>query len=375
MNLASGRKLSTQIQLIWKANAAKSEWTFHQLSPYIGKLKSSAAKSLVESFTNYGDVVYDPFCGAGTIPLESWVAGRRVIANDLNLYAHILTRAKLNPPLSLESVLKKLEHYRDQVTEENQSVDLRKVPIWVRKFFNPLTLKEVIRWCNLLIKEEEYFILSCLMGILHHQRPGFLSYPSSHSVPYLRIKKFPKQQFPKLYEYRALYERLEKKVIRSFKNSPVLDYTIERNCFRKDAVSFFPEKIVDVIITSPPYMRKLDYARDNRLRLWFLGVNETKALDQLVSPSESVFLNSFRKCLENWKKVLRQGGKCILILGDSNCRTYKARLPKVIETIALQEVGGYQLEVKFQSIIPEKRRVRRNNRGNDRETVLVLRRI
>src|SRR5713226_7196222 len=85
----------------WTGSALKNESTFHQLSPYIGKLKSSIAASLISQFTNSGDLVYDPFSGSGTVALEAWAANRRVVANDLSPYAYVLTRAKLFPPQSL----------------------------------------------------------------------------------------------------------------------------------------------------------------------------------------------------------------------------------------------------------------------------------
>ncbi|HXP60220.1 MAG TPA: hypothetical protein VN829_06995 [Dongiaceae bacterium] len=34
--------------------------TLHQLSPYIGKFKSSMAAGLIRQFTSAGDVLYDP---------------------------------------------------------------------------------------------------------------------------------------------------------------------------------------------------------------------------------------------------------------------------------------------------------------------------
>ena len=53
----------------WEGSALKAESTFHQLSPYIGKLKSSMAGSLISQFTDPGDLIYDPFSGSGTVAL------------------------------------------------------------------------------------------------------------------------------------------------------------------------------------------------------------------------------------------------------------------------------------------------------------------
>src|SRR5580698_1421690 len=93
----------------WSGSALKAESTLHQLSPYIGKLKSSIAGSLVAQFTEAGDLIYDPFSGSGTVALESWAAGRNIIANDLSPYAALLTRAKLFPYKSLLLAQKDIE--------------------------------------------------------------------------------------------------------------------------------------------------------------------------------------------------------------------------------------------------------------------------
>lgn len=74
---------------------------------------------------------------------------------------------------------------------EAASVDLATVPEWVREFFHPDTLREVLIAFRILRQQEDYFLTACLMGILHHVRPGFLSYPASHLVPYLRKNKYP----------------------------------------------------------------------------------------------------------------------------------------------------------------------------------------
>src|SRR5579863_8439647 len=93
----------------WSGSALKAESTLHQLSPYIGKLKSSIAGSLVSQFTKPGDLVYDPFSGSGTVALEAWASGRNVIANDLSPYAALLTRAKLFPYDSLDDAIDDME--------------------------------------------------------------------------------------------------------------------------------------------------------------------------------------------------------------------------------------------------------------------------
>lgn len=332
------------------------------------------ATSLIAQFTKRGQVVYDPFSGCGTFVLEAWLAGRHVVANDLSPYANLLTRAKLYPYRSLSKALADLTAAKQVVEQRRERPDLREVPRWVRDFFHPETLRELLVWVSVLKESEKWFLLACLMGILHHQRPGFLSYPSSHTVPYLRLKKFPPKQFPELYEYRSVLDRLEKKVIRAFKRVSHLDFAISRRCFSKPADTLRLRSEVDAIVTSPPYMRQLDYGRDNRLRLWFLGCDDWHSLDASVSPGEDDFLDLMERCFSQWQRVLKPNGYCILVVGDT-CRRGgdNSGLPEDVAHIATEH-GGYRLVSKFTDDIPNERRVRRGLTGSSSETVLVFRR-
>lgn len=365
-------QLLSNISDTWKGCAIQKESSLHQISPYIGKMKSSMASTLISSFTRQAETIYDPFCGSGTVALEAWTAGRNVIANDLSPYAFALTQAKLSPCLSVEDAFAEIDTLSKQMHSLVPTIDLRKIPKWVRSFYHPDTLREIVAWSKVLVSRKSYFLLSCLLGILHHQRPGFLSYPSSHTVPYLREKNFPQDIYPELYQYRPVQERLKKKAQRALKRVPLLDPEISRKGYMRDAAKFVPEKKVNAIITSPPYMRQLDYARDNRLRQWFLGVQDWKLLDKTISPSEEEFLKLFRSCLKLWRNLLSPKGLCILVLGDTHSRIYDLPLPDIVARIAIHEIGGYSVLWKYTEQIPNDRRVRRGYRGNLTETVLVL---
>jgi DNA modification methylase len=353
----------------WKGSALQSESTFHQLSPYIGKTKSTIAALLLEEYTNPGGLVCDPFSGCGTIVFEAWLAGRHVLANDLSPYATLLTRAKLFPYQSIVEAHEDLETMARRVSTCN-SADLRTTPRWVRQFFHTETLRDILAWVNVLSKRRRWFLLACLMGILHHQRPGFLSFPSSHTVPYLRTKKFPRSNFPNLYEYRSVTERLTAKIDRAFGRVPALDFDITRHCFSKRAENLSFTNKVDAIVTSPPYMRQLDYGRDNRLRLWFLGCKDWRSLDRAVSPNEQQFFTLMDSCLRRWKRVVRQNGYCVLIMGDAS-REDRYNLPEQVARIAIER-NGFRLVSTYADQIPNERRVRRGLAGNAADTILVL---
>ena len=364
-------KAVSQLASEWNGSAWHNETTLHQLAPYIGKTKSSMAAALVEEYTSTGSIVYDPFSGCGTFALEAWRAGHGVVANDLSPYAQLLTRSKLFPYPSVDRALLDLRRIAKMVDKSPFRPDLRSVPKWVRSFFHPVTLRETLVWTSVLNAQRRWFLLACLMGILHHQRPGFLSFPSSHTVPYLRIKKFPRSEHPRLYAYRSVADRLEAKVRRSFRRMPTLDYRLLRRCYRARAERQRLRIRVGSILTSPPYMRQLDYGRDNRLRLWFLGCKDWKALDSVVSPRQEEFLSLMRNCLSRWTKILVGNGHCVLLIGDACSREGRANLPDLVAEIAVN--AGYVVVSQYTDTIPNERRVRRGIVGSSSETILVLR--
>lgn len=210
-------KLKT-LRRAWQTSSLGTESTLHQLAPYIGKLKTSIASCLVSNFSKRGDVVFDPFSGSGVVPLESLLLGRGTMANDLNPYAATLSRAKLFPICSKPAAIDRAMQYVAMAKRRSRRVNHRvPAPPWVGKFFHPRTLAEVKILADILKRDEQWFLLANLLGILHHQRPGFLSYPASHLVPYLRIRKFPPSRFPELYEYRDVGPRLVRKLERTYR--------------------------------------------------------------------------------------------------------------------------------------------------------------
>src|SRR5262249_6325984 len=59
--------------------------------------------------TRPGDVVYDPFMGRGTTPVQAALMGRHPLGNDVNPLSLLLTRPRLAPP-TLDDVAHRLDH-------------------------------------------------------------------------------------------------------------------------------------------------------------------------------------------------------------------------------------------------------------------------
>lgn len=355
--------------LTWKNPCAATEVTLHQLSPYIGKLKSSIAGDLISQYSKLGDLIVDPFAGAGTIPLEALIRNRSAFGSDISPYARILSLAKINPPQSLDEALERAENALI-AAQKGVAVDLRRVPNWVRQFFHPETLREAIAFAAIAREPGNEFLMACFLGILHHQRPGFLSYPSSHLVPYLRSKNFPKSEYPELYERRSLRPRLLAKILRSYKRTVEFDSQLGK--FREDSIGdVVLPKAFDAVITSPPYMNALDYGRDNRLRLWFVAPELVDTVDNGVTKREAEFEHAMKSLARKTERGLRKNGHCVIIVADA-LKGRAAHPSQVVMAIMNEHASSLRLKEIISDEIPDIRRARRECSGVKTELFLVF---
>jgi len=356
----------------WRLSGHGDFCRLHQLAPYIGKLKPAIARDLIGRFTEPGELVLDCFSGSGTIALEAVLLGRRVIAADRNPYAVTLTRAKLEAPVSFEDAACRIRSRLEEVRNVAKRVP-HDVPEWVKRFFHPKTFLQALCFADACIEQDDQFSLACLLGILHHQRPGFLSYPSSHLVPYLRDKKYPRDEYPEMYEERALEPRLLAKAQRALKQNISIQSHGMGRVLDRDIASLTLGTQVDAIITSPPYMNALDYIRDNRLRMWFL---DRKTANYSPEPTDhSVEFDLLAEAfVRNALSAVRPGGVCVLIVGETVRRKRITSHPaERLLAHMVKADPALTLEHVIEDEIPDVRRTRRAAAATKRELVLVIR--
>lgn len=134
------------------------------------------------------------------------------------------------------------------------------------------------------------------------------------------------------------------------------------------------DESVDAIISSPPYFGALDYARDNRLRLWFLGCPDWKELDASLTANRKVYLPQMGDCLKEMCRVLKADSHCILILGDVEKDGQLKRTAEILGELAIEETNGqFTVESIFDDQIPDERRSRRQTKTTKFERILIMR--
>lgn len=335
------------------------------------------ARALIQSRTQKGDLIVDPFCGCGVVALEAAANDRRIVTGDWNPYGVLLTRAKLFPPSNLPAAERRLGEVWKISRKRLDKQDLRTVPLWVRRFFHPETLRSALAFRDVCVETADHFLLACLLGILHHQRPGFLSYPSSHLVPYLRSRKFPRKLFPELYEERGVFTRMRAKIFRTFRRMPST-YTGRRRVLQLDARDFPRIRGIRAVITSPPYMNELDYVRDNRLRLWFLEHSVPTGIELVARDREAAFSRLMRAVCVRLAPGIERGGCFVFVVGDAT----RGNGPKGNTAILTQmlfnsepTLGDFKLNGICYDRIPDIRRSRRECSGTKAETILIYRKM
>jgi len=127
------------------------------------------------------------------------------------------------------------------------------------------------------------------------------------------------------------------------------------------------------IISSPPYFGALDYARDNRLRLWFLGCEDWKELDASLTASNKVYLPQMSVCLKEMSRVLKPEGYCVLVLGDVDRDGKTRRTAEIMADLAVEVTQNqFVVDTIYDDRIPDKRRSRRQTRTTKFERILVM---
>ncbi len=360
---------------LWEGCFNARESSIHQLAPYVGKMKSGMARALIEEFSRERDVVLDPFCGSGVVPCEALLAGRHAIGNDLNPYAYVLTRGKLSAPATHAEAMARALKALGEAAEE--TVLLSEIPDWVKAFFNPKTLEEAVALTRVLRRRQDYFLLACLLGILHHVRPGFLSYPASHLVPYLRVKKYPPEAYPDMYRYRSVRPRLLAKIARAYRRFEPAKPDLTRVVLRENAMSLPCEsKSVDAIISSPPYYGALDYGRDNRLRLWFLGVGDYREIEARLTSNERVYVPQMTRAVGEMLRLLKPGKSAALVLGDYNRNGHtRDSAAALVQIVRDNYASMTSVEKLLVDEIPDERRTRRRTRTTKQESIILIKKL
>ena len=385
-----------QTKLRWDDNNWKhlpKRWghSFHPMCSYLAMFPPGIPRYFIEQFTEPGDIVLDPFSGRGTAPLEACVSGRVGIGIDLSPLAHILTAAKVDPP-SLNSALKRISELRAGYKRPN--VD--DVPDDIKMLFDGrLTLPQIVYLRNELShgKRVDRFLLASLAGILHG---GYndamndssylsISMPNTFSMAPNYIRRYVRKNH--LHKLPLdVFEKLTTKVQRLFKNGMP---STRGYAYRANARNFaslknpaFKDSSVKLIITSPPYLKVVNYGTYNWIRLWLLGESIERTNKELLLDDKhgiNNYENFLGDVLNQCERVLRPDGICALVIGDVEEQNKNAERKSYNLSEGVWNRLKQKTKLKFlttiEDLLPEENKVTRiwgKTQGNATKTDRIL---
>jgi len=321
---ADGRRLEVPafVNEFWTARQRQAS-SLHEVS-YRACFKPQLPRFFIERLTVPGDVVYDPFMGRGTTPVEAALLGRVPAGNDVNPLSVVMTRPRLNPP-ALAEVEKRLSQIRlDDPSDE---------PDDLLVFYHPETLRGISSLKNYLLRRREdgtldavddWIALVALNRLTGHSNGFFSVYtmPPNQAVSVKSQRKINerRQQMPTVRDVVKIILKKSKQLLGDVDASAraALTTVAPRAILLTgpaDATPGLTSDSVALVVTSPPFLNIVQYATDNWLRCWFLGydsagVNLTvpKRLDQWSEAMTAVF--------QELHRVLLQGGHLAFEVGE-----------------------------------------------------------
>ena len=315
----------TYVNEFWTAKQRAAS-RLHEIS-YRACFKPQLPRFFIERLTRPGEVVYDPFMGRGTTLLEAALLGRIPFGCDVNPLSLRLLGPRLRPP--------GLEEIRARLAE----IDFRdhdELPEDLLVFYHPETLREIAALKKYLLAREQDAVdrWICLVALnrLTGHSPGFFSVytlPPNQAVSVKSQRKInadrnqtpPRRHVPELIlkKSRILLSDCDA-TMRGALGAVAAKALLLNQAAR--ATPQIPSDAVALVVTSPPFLDVVDYAGDNWLRCWFLGIDPKSV--RLTVPKKLVeWQSEMTAVFRELRRVLRPGGHVAFEVGEVRAGTIK----------------------------------------------------
>ena len=338
----AGRRIPRYAAEFWTARQRQSS-SLHEIS-YRACFKAELPRFFINFLTERNDGVMDPFSGRGTTAVESALLGRSVIASDTNPLSEILCRPRLDVP-SVDEVQKRLEGVPFSV-RVRADIDLS-------MFYDRRTESEIVslgkyldgrRKSGLEDRADRWIRMVATNRLTGHSRGFFSIYtlPPNQAVSPERQRRINKRLNQRT-EYRDVREIIMRKSRSLLRNvTPLQRRALRRaaqsaRVFTSDARALdkIRNNVVQLTVTSPPFLNIVNYREDNWLRCWFNGIDgrHVHGVDAGAGSLQN-WTALIAGALKEFYRVTRAGGWVAFEVGELRRRSVRleeAVIPAGIE--------------------------------------------
>ena len=306
----------------WTARQRQAS-SLHEIS-YRACFKPQLPRFFIERLSQPGEVVYDPFMGRGTTVLEAALLGRVPYGSDINPLSVVLTQPRLRPP------------QLDEVAQRLRQIDLaacHEFPEELLVFYHPETLRAIASLRQYLLGRRAAQALDavdewiCLVGLnrLTGHSSGFFSVytlPPNQAVSVKSQQKInaKRNQTPPSRDVYRIILKKTRILLRDCDSAcrKVLAGVAPRAQLLTRPAAATPEisdQSVSLVVTSPPFLDVVDYATDNWLRCWFLGM-DAKSVQLTVPKKLEAWQAAMTQVFRELHRVLKTGGHVAFEVGE-----------------------------------------------------------
>lgn len=314
----------------WANESARAYDSWHSMCSYLGSFPAPLASYFIKHFSKKNDLVYDPFSGRGTTLLEARILGRKAFATDLNPIALALSEAK-SKNFTKQEILNRINELQQGYDPALFLPEAMAQPDEIHLIFHPRTLAQLCYLRRKFKKSNlpvDKYLIGCILGIMHGGErkdgtSGYLSIsmPNTFSMSPEYVRRFVQtKQLNR--EFRDVFTIVKEKTERLFEKHTITETSGE--VFKADVKTLTSNEEltkyvgkVNLIVTSPPYLGIVNYAKQNWIRSWFLNkdANEVSLeLDDDLNLTE--WLSFASKFIRELKKMLKKDGVAVFVIGD-----------------------------------------------------------
>jgi len=422
---------------IGTVSSPAEDWTFanadtkvglHGLHPYPARMIPQIARKLIERYSERGSNILDPFCGSGTVLLESRILGRNSVGVDLNPLAVLLAKAK-STPIAPRALVEQYDSLTRKIAQDEKTRKAGKLTIEAPALNDNLEF-----WFKDYVISDLALIRQRVFEIEHPDVKDFFLACFSLTVRMVsntrgnefKLYRLPKEKLGRFHPdvFKIFRENLHEGIRRMETTYLEMSKNVRSKVTLQDTRQLALEDRVDLVVTSPPYgdsRTTVAYGQFSRYPALWCGLGEgwhpevTKqtilkvdqsslggngktvdipdsktlheALRKIAKKSvdrthdTALFFQDVKKSFDSIREIMGTGAHFCIVIG--NRAVSRVRVPTDKILVELGELCGFSHITTYYRKIPTKRMPWENAPENitgekgktiHEESIVVLRR-